>query len=128
MNKKILATTSLLLIIFCLVLGNLLFNQNSSHTNGENSQSEHKVTLTRQGFSPKEITIERDDSVTFVTTDNTHFWPASDTHPTHERYSEFDPGNPIDPDKKWTYRFTKVGRWSYHDHLAPNNTGIIVVL
>lgn len=87
-----------------------------------------EVVLTSDGFSPKEVSIRQGDSIRFTSSLGKHFWPASDLHPTHNIYSEFDPKLPIDPDKSWTFRFDKVGEWKYHDHLSPYFTGKVVVL
>ncbi len=86
------------------------------------------VELRPDGFYPQEITIDKGDTVTFSTTRNVYFWPASDLHPTHKIYPEFDPKEPIDADKTWSFKFDKVGAWKYHDHLAPLYRGTITVL
>ena len=86
------------------------------------------VILNEDGFSPQEITIIRGQSVTFKTTRGKQFWPASDLHPSHTIYPEFDPLEPIQPDKSWTFRFDKIGSWKLHDHLAPSYRGVINVV
>lgn len=85
------------------------------------------VTLTDDGFQPSEITIHAGQTVTFRTTSGKPFWPASDPHPSHTNYPEFDPKDPIAPDAVWSFAFTKIGTWGYHDHLAPYFTGTIHV-
>lgn len=85
------------------------------------------ITLTEEGFSPQEIIIHVGDVISFATSRHDLFWPASNLHPTHDIYSEFDPQEPIQPDKKWNFRFDRVGKWQFHDHLAPKYTGIITV-
>jgi hypothetical protein len=55
------------------------------------------------------------------------FWPASDLHPTHGIYPEFDPQDGIPADEKWTFQFLKSGSFKYHDHLNPFFRGIIFV-
>lgn len=87
----------------------------------------HTVNLTQDGFSPKEITINKGDTVIFTTKRNQPFWPASNLHPTHEIYPEFDPKKPIEPDESWSFTFSKVGKWKYHDHLASLYRGVINV-
>jgi|SRR3989338_1115347 len=87
----------------------------------------HEVILTENGFNPQEITIKPGDLIKFSTTLSETFWPASDLHPTHGIYPEFDPQEPIDPDNSWTVQFLKTGKWKYHDHLQPMFRGIIIV-
>lgn len=87
----------------------------------------HTVVLTENGFVPQEITIAEGDMVAFTATRQKPFWPASDLHPTHDIYAEFDPKEPIGPDKSWSLRFEREGEWKYHDHLAPVWRGTIVV-
>ena len=86
------------------------------------------VEMTANGFAPQEITIHEDSTVIFINKDNVAHWPASDIHPTHEIYREFDPKRPIEPDKSWPFKFTKVGKWRMHDHLFPHFRGSITVL
>lgn len=87
----------------------------------------HEIKLTEDGFSPQTITITKGDTITFTTARDKPFWPASDLHPTHTIYPEFDPRKPIDPDKSWSFRFDRVGEWRFHDHLSPLFRGVITV-
>lgn len=86
------------------------------------------VTLFQNKFSPDYLVIHKYDSVTFVNSSNRDFWPASNLHPSHKLYSEFDPKKAVSPNKSWTFRFEKSGVHQFHDHLAPDLTGTIVVL
>ena len=88
----------------------------------------HEVTLTDDGFVPETIEIAREDTVVWKTTRDQFFWPASDLHPTHLLYPEFDPKEPIDKGGTWSFRFDRVGEWKYHDHLSPYFTGIVRVM
>ncbi|MCH7883378.1 hypothetical protein IIA95_03105 [Patescibacteria group bacterium] len=86
------------------------------------------IELREDGFYPKKITIREGETITFKTTRDIYFWPASNLHPTHTLYPEFDPAEPISPDKKWGFQFDQVGIWEYHDHLTPYFKGTIIVL
>jgi len=88
----------------------------------------HEIILTENGFEPTSITINRFDIVKFSTTAGKTFWPASNLHPLHDIYPAFDPKMPIDPSKSWSFRFTKVGTWEFHDHLFPAYRGNITVV
>lgn len=87
----------------------------------------HVITLTPDGFSPAELTIARGETVTFRTTTGKRFWPASDLHPSHLVYADFDPKQPIAPEAEWSFTFDQAGAWRFHDHLAPYFTGTITV-
>ncbi len=85
------------------------------------------VTRTAEGYEPKEITIEVGDTVQWVNESGEYHWPASDLHPTHGVYPEFDPMTPVAPDDVWQFTFTKEGEWRYHDHIRANKTGTVTV-
>src|SRR3989344_8063154 len=42
-----------------------------------------KVEMTSTGFSPKELTINSEDTVQFINKDTRDCWQASSKHPTH---------------------------------------------
>ena len=86
------------------------------------------IRMTDEGFEPKELTITEGDEVLFINNDDTDRWPASNFHPTHTIYSDFDPERGIPPGESWKFIFTKPGTWRMHDHLIPHMTGTIVVL
>lgn len=83
------------------------------------------VTLTKDGFVPSELHIAVGDTVAFVNTTGELFWPASNLHPSHGIYPEFDPLEPVPADSVWSFTFLNAGEWRYHDHLAPYYTGVI---
>ncbi|MBI4093703.1 cupredoxin domain-containing protein [Candidatus Kaiserbacteria bacterium] len=85
------------------------------------------VTLTDSRFEPKELHIRVGTAVTFKTTRPNQFWPASNLHPEHSMYPEFDPKEPIASGDSWTLTFTREGIWGYHDHLRSYFTGVIYV-
>lgn len=88
----------------------------------------HEVIVTTDGFSPSEITINKGDTVKFKTSIAKPFWPASNLHPTHDIYPEFDPTQPIEQDSDWSFTFDRAGEWKYHDHLSPLYKGKVIVL
>jgi hypothetical protein len=55
-------------------------------------------------------------------------WPASDSHPTHNRLNGFDPGEGIAPGESWSFTFTQAGVWDLHNHLAPRFLGRVLVV
>ncbi len=86
------------------------------------------IRITADGFSPKELTVTQNDTVLFINNDDVTHRPASDPHPTHTAYPEFDAKQGIAPGESWKMTFTKVGTWHFHDHVSPSHTGTIVVL
>lgn len=121
-NKFYILVTGLIL----LVLIEVCFLTYSAFT-GKTANQTHVITLTEYGFSPATLTIQKGDTLTFKTTREKTFWPASNLHPTHTIFPEFDPQEPIEPDTSWSFTFNKLGTWKYHDHLAPSFEGSIIV-
>jgi plastocyanin len=85
------------------------------------------VSMEPGKFSPAELEIRRDDRVTFVNRDTEPRWPASNLHPTHGIYPEFDPQESVPPGESWSFVFDRAGEWKYHDHNIPALRGIIRV-
>ncbi len=85
------------------------------------------ITLTKDGFKPSEVSITKGTTILFKTTTGNLYWPASNLHPSHLIYPEFDPQEPISPSDTWSYTFEKAGEWKFHDHLSPYFTGTITV-
>lgn len=86
------------------------------------------VEMTSEGFAPNEITVDQNQTIIFINKDEKPRWPASNVHPTHEIYPQFDSKEPIKPGKSWVFKPQKVGEWRYHDHLFPHMRGKLVVI
>src|SRR3989344_653625 len=93
----------------------------------EAQSGERRIVFTEKGFVPNVLTISEGEEVVFSSELSRSFWPASDIHPTHGIYPEFDPRRPLRKDEEWTMRFDKTGEWVYHDHLSAGRTGVIIV-
>ncbi len=91
-------------------------------------KNEHFIILTKEGFKPQEIVIQQGDTIVFATDRGVPFWPASNLHPTHGIYPEFDPKDRIMEDDTWSFTFDIDGVFKYHDHISANDTGTVVVL
>jgi plastocyanin len=85
------------------------------------------IEMTDSGFQPSELTIEKGTRVKFHNKGENDHWPASDFHPTHGIYSEFDSLEGVSPGDSWSFNFDKVGKWRMHDHLFPEYRGTIIV-
>lgn len=90
-------------------------------------QNEVSVRIAKQGFEPNNIRINVGASVRFSSKIERPFWPASDAHPSHRLYPEFDAEKAIASGESFSFRFDKPGMWNYHDHLNPKHTGVITV-
>ncbi len=98
---------------------------------GENVE----ITYTTNGFSPATVTVSKGKVVTFKNFSDVDMWPASGPHPKHDLYpvsggcinSIFDACKDVKSGKSWSFQFDLPGTWKYHDHLAPGNTGTIIV-
>lgn len=86
------------------------------------------IVRTENGYEPKEVTIKKGDVVLWKNESEEFHWPASDLHPTHGIYPEFDPLKPIAPGDEWKFKFDKVGVWKFHDHIRANKTGTVTVV
>ncbi|OGZ44908.1 MAG: hypothetical protein A3C84_00975 [Candidatus Ryanbacteria bacterium RIFCSPHIGHO2_02_FULL_48_12] len=85
------------------------------------------IRMTKNGFEPEEVTIQKGMRVTWVNEDSVPRWPASNLHPTHGIYPEFDPLEGIPPGASWSFVFDRVGSWRFHDHLLPQMKGTVYV-
>jgi len=91
-------------------------------------QSDVVILIIEDGFLPADISIQKGDTVAWVNESGEPRWPASNLHPTHRIYFEFDPKEPLLPGESWVFTFKKSGIWKYHDHLRPSKKGTIEVL
>ena len=91
-------------------------------------QSEKAVTYGAQGFTPKTVTIKKGETVVFRNKTGKAASVASDLHPVHTIYPEFDQYKTDQRGKdEFRFSFEKIGTWNYHDHLNAVNVGTIVV-
>jgi plastocyanin len=85
------------------------------------------VLMTKENFEPQKVRIKKGAKVVFTNIDSVSRWPASNLHPTHGIYPEFDPQTEVVPHAEWSFIFDKIGVWKYHDHLFPQIRGEIEV-
>lgn len=127
--------------VFILIIGvigaYLFFTANTTETKSlsgtqfffEDAITDNDVVIhvTDNGFEPSEIDIAKGQRVVWINDTSAYTWPASNIHPTHSIYSEFDPKEPFAPKEVWSFIFDKVGTWRFHDHLKPSKGGIVEV-
>lgn len=96
------------------------------------------VIYNDSGFSPQEVTIAKGSTVNFVNKSSIPIWVASDPHPEHTDYPEFDTprvlGRMPQMGEDFSFTFEKVGTWKYHSHTASGDgtdvgvhPGVIIV-
>lgn len=83
--------------------------------------------MDEDGFKPQEISVNQNSVIEFKNNGKQQHWPASDPHPTHDLYPEFDPQKPINPGESWKFKVQKVGKWNFHDHLNHDRKGTLIV-
>ncbi len=104
------------------------FPHSKDKNTADGSHTTVSVVMTKEGFTPSEITIRVGDSISFSSDAGKNFWPASDPHPTHDYVSGFDPGKELLPSDTWKFTFTTPGTWRYHDHIDLTHRGKVNVL
>ncbi len=114
--------------LFCLFAGvsgvlSLALAEGSLAHEGDGGEA--VVHATGEGFEAVEVGAG--ETVVFENLDDEGHWPASDDHPTHEKYPAFDPKKPVQPGTSWSVTLDKPGGWEYHDHMNPTLTGKVVV-
>lgn len=86
------------------------------------------IVLTPRGYEPSEVVIKKGSTITFSTTLEKAHWPASNLHPQHTIFPEFDPKRPLASDEEWSFTFDTVGVWNFHDHIRSYYVGTITVI
>lgn len=112
-----------LLLLLSLIIGKLLTIPKTIPVT-----SAATITYTKDGFNPKRVLVINGGTITFINKSGKAFWPASNLHPYHEAYREFDPGKPIEDGESWSFSFQRMGTWQYHDHIAPYKRGVIEIV
>ena len=113
----------ILIIIFAVPIVKMQVSKSCSKINAVS----RTVIMKEDVFEPQTLTIQKCTQVTFKNQDKNAHWPASNLHPTHGIYPEFDPKQPIEAGKDWSFVFDRFGKWRYHDHLSPSTRGVIEV-
>lgn len=94
------------------------------------------VVIDNNGFKPNSIEIVKGSNVSWVSRGSFYHWPASDAHPTHNKYpsknvgcigSNLDSCRELKNNEIYTFTFDEVGAWGIHDHLLHSHTMTIHV-
>jgi len=128
--------------IFALVLGVSLLaaacNSNSNTTTSntpppppstEVLSGTVEIDITSSGFTPSDVTVKSGTVVTFKNTDSSkQHWPASNPHPSHTDLPGFDSLKGLAQNETYSFTFTKLGKWKFHDHLNERLGGSVTVV
>lgn len=97
----------------------------------------HLVTYNGKGFSPRELTIIKGDTVRFLNISDESMWIVSDLPHTHNAYpiktengcspTIFDMCTAIKNGKHWDFTFEREGTWGYHNESKSVMNGKIEV-
>lgn len=86
-----------------------------------------EVAYTDEGFIPREITISKGETVRFINKSSQLMWVASDSHPMHDIFPEFDQFGVSAFGEVFDYTFKDVGEWAFHDHVNASMVGMVKV-
>lgn len=85
------------------------------------------VTYNGTAFSPAKITVQPGTTVKFVNQSSSPMWVASDPHPVHTDFSEFDAKKSSGQGQTYSFTFEEAGTYDYHNHLNSGSTGTVTV-
>lgn len=84
------------------------------------------IVLGNSGFTPKDIIIKVGTRVIWINKSGAAATVSSGDHPTHLLYSFLNLGEFADSSSVQVV-FNKPGKYSYHNHLNPSQTGTVTV-
>lgn len=96
-------------------------------TTGTPAASEATITYTDGGFVPDEVKVRPGGTVHFVNNSSRLMWIASDPHPTHTDYPELNSNAGLANGQTYSFAFTRVGKWGFHNHEFPTHGGDVEV-
>jgi len=84
------------------------------------------ITFTDEGFATKNYTVSAGKEVKVENNSLMQLQFSSDDHPTHTEETELNLAV-LAPGQSASFTPTKVGAWSFHDHLHDQYTGVLTV-
>lgn len=92
----------------------------------EEKSSSTDVTVTANGFEPKDITIKAGDKVTWTNESGTKVTVNSAVHPTHLLWPFLNLGS-FEDGQSVSVVFEKAGEYKYHNHFSSSQVGSVTV-
>lgn len=93
-------------------------------------QIENLIFITDSHILPSILTLNKNDKVTWINNSNNSVWLTSLVYLTSSVKCGpdiFDSCKEIKPKEKWSFTFSKVGKWEYYDRFNPSLRGKIIV-
>ncbi|HYC80089.1 MAG TPA: cupredoxin domain-containing protein [Candidatus Binatia bacterium] len=84
------------------------------------------ITIANNKIVENPITVNVNDTIIWTNKDLMPHQIASDPHPTHTDVNDLESGS-LATNQTYSYKFTKAGTYSYHDHLNPSIKGTVIV-
>lgn len=126
-NKKnllIYIGAAVVLIIFAIVLVPRIAD--ISKKSATKPPASYNVTLTKDGFEPKDIVVKKGDVVVWTNQSGKQSSVNSADQPDHQKYPFLNLGIFEDGQTLQT-PFVETGKFEYVNHLNPKNTGTVTV-
>lgn len=134
MNKVVIGIVIAVIVIVAttmtLMVGNARSNDKQTPLTQQKTAQTQSVTVTYtdDGFKPQNITVAKGTTVNFINKSYMPLWVASDPHPEHTDYPEFDSaqangGKLPEMGQDFSFVFQKTGTWKYHSHTASSDVG-----
>jgi plastocyanin len=96
-------------------------------TSAEEGPKSITISYTNNGFQPSDLgTINVGDKVTFMNNSSGQMFVASDPHPSHTNYPEFESSS-LGPGQSYSFTFQKTGTWGFHNHNNSSHKGTVTV-
>lgn len=92
-----------------------------------NQDGVYEITYTDRGYQPEYAKVPVGATVRIVNKSSMEFWPASDPHPVHTDFPQFDPQKALPVGGTYDFKFEKGGIYGFHDHLNHIWIGALVV-
>jgi len=130
MNYKLLGV----ILTLVLIASGIFYFQNNKKISEEDLRKTKELTkenliivYNNEGFNPKEIKIKNGDTIKFINLSDRKMWVASNDHPAHDIYPEFDQKDIALRDGEYSFKFEKKGTWGFHNHVYSSHIGTIIV-
>lgn len=102
-------------------------SSSSSSSSSSHVSKTFTIKYTDTGFEPSVLSIRQGDVIKFRNDSEFGMWVASNPHPSHSDYPEFDERTSVGQSIEYFFTFNRVGTWGYHNHNNPNHQAVIVV-
>lgn len=86
------------------------------------------IVYTDAGFTPATTSVNQGTTVVFENKSSDYFWPVSDYYPgTGPCGRLLNSCAPVSSGQSWSFRFDRIGTWTYYDQAQKGREGSIVV-